>query len=105
MSNRYEAFLILRAQGSEDSTKEIIERLTGEFTAEGAKVEQVQRMDKRQFAYAAGDLSSGYYVNFIFEADPTIIDKLLAKFRLDEDVYRQHYQRLRTKKTGATAEA
>jgi len=105
MSNRYEAFLILRTQGSEDSAKEIIERLSGEFTAEGAKIEQVQRMDKRQFAYAAGDLSSGYYVNFIFEAEPTLIDKMQAKFRLDEDVYRQHYQRLRAKKADVSAKA
>ncbi len=97
MTNRYEALLILRTKGTEDSAKEIIERLTGEFEKEGASVEQVQKMDKRNFSYVAGDLDSGYYANFIFAAAPEVISKLQSKFRLDEEVYRQHYQRLRGK--------
>ena len=40
----------------------------------------------------------GYYVNFVFHADPQLITKLRSKFKLDPEVYRQHYQRLRPKK-------
>jgi small subunit ribosomal protein S6 len=98
MKNRYEGLLILNVKGTEDSAREIIERLEKDFTKEGAKVEQVQKMDRRQFSYAAGDLESGYYVNFIFEAAPTALPKLRAKFKLDEDVYRQNYLRLPAKK-------
>ena len=54
-------------------------------------------MDKRQFSYVAGELDSGHYVNFIFHADPQLITKLRSKFKLDPEVYRQHYQRLRPK--------
>jgi small subunit ribosomal protein S6 len=97
MKNRYEALLILNIKGKEESAKEVIERLEKSFAAEGAKVEQVQRLDKRQFTYAAGHLDSGYYVNFIFEGAPEIIEKLKAKFHLDEDVYRQHYLRLKSR--------
>ena len=43
-------------------------------------------------------MNSGYYVNFIFNAEPTVIDKLHAKFKLDPEVYRQNYQKLRAKK-------
>ncbi|PYL07940.1 MAG: hypothetical protein DME34_05805, partial [Verrucomicrobia bacterium] len=60
--------------------------------------EQVQKMDKRQFSYVAGPLDSGFYVNFVFEADPQLITKLRSKFKLDPEVYRQHYQRLSEKK-------
>jgi small subunit ribosomal protein S6 len=98
MKNRYEGLLILNVKGTEDSAKEIIERLEKDFTKEGAKVEQVQKMDRRQFSYAAGELESGYYVNFIFEAEPTALPKLRAKLKLDEDVYRQNYLRLPAKK-------
>ena len=98
MKNRYEGLLVLNTKGSEDSAKEIIERLEGEFKKEGAKIEQVQKMDKRVFSYAAGDLEAGYFVNFIFESDATLIDKLQSKFKLDSDVYRQHYQKLRARK-------
>ena len=98
MKNRYEGLLVLNTKGREDSAKEIIERLEGEFKKEGAKIEQVQKMDKRTFSYAAGDLDAGYFVNFIFESDSQLIDKLQSKFKLDADVYRQHYQKLAAKK-------
>ena len=94
MNHRYEALLVLNAQGKDDTLREIIDRLESEFQKEGAQVEQVQKMDRRQFSYVAGPLDSGYYVNFIFNADPELIAKLRAKFKLDPEVYRQNYQRL-----------
>jgi small subunit ribosomal protein S6 len=98
MTRRYEALLVLNAQGKEDSVREIIERLESEFQKEGAQMEQVQKMDKRQFSYMAGPLDAGYYVNFVFNADPAVIAKLHAKFKLDPKVYRQNYERLPEKK-------
>src|SRR5437870_248728 len=97
MKNRYEALLVLNAQGREETVKEIIDRLESEFQQEGAQIEQVQKMDKRQFSYASGPLDAGFYVNFIFHADPQLVTKLRSKFKLDPEVYRQHYQRLRAK--------
>src|SRR6266481_4564870 len=93
MMNRYEALLVLNTQGKDDTLKEVVDRLESEFEKEGAKIEQVQKMDKRQFSYAAGELDAGYYVNFVFNADP----QLMAKFKLDPEVYRQHFQRLKPK--------
>ena len=98
MNHRYEALLVLNAQGKEDTLREIIERLESDFQKEGAEVEQVQKMDKHQFSYVAGPLDSGYYVNFIFNAEPELIAKLRTKFKLDPEVYRQNYQRLPEKK-------
>ncbi len=95
MKNRYEALLVLNAQGKEESVHDIVDRLESEFKKEGAEIEQVQKMDKRPFAYAAGPLDAGFYVNFIFHAEPELVDKLKSKFKLDPEVYRQHYQRLR----------
>ena len=69
----------------------------GGAAAEGAEIEQVQKMDKRQFSYVSGPLDAGFYVNFIFHADPQLVTKLRSKFKLDPAVYRQHYQRLRAK--------
>ena len=94
MNHRYEALLVLNTQGKEDTVREIIDRLESEFQKEGAQIEQVQKMDKRQFSYMAGPLDSGYYVNFIFSADPGLIEKLRVKFKLNPEVYRQTYQRL-----------
>lgn len=103
MSNRYECLMVLDTKGKEDGAKEIIERLEKEFSKEGAKVEQVQRMEKRQFSYVAGDLDGGYFANFIFEAAPASITKLRSKFKLDSSVYRQYYQKLKPKKVAEKA--
>jgi small subunit ribosomal protein S6 len=94
MKNRYEALLVLNTQGTEDSVKEIVDRLESEFEKEGARIEQVQKMDRRPFSYVAGPLEAGHYVNFVFEADSQLITKLRSKFKLDAEIYRQHYQKL-----------
>jgi|SRR4051794_3321577 ribosomal protein S6 len=101
MNRHYEALLVLNTQAREENVKEMIERLESEFQKEGAHVEQVQKMDKRHFSYAAGPLDSGYYVNFMLTADPASIVRLKSKFKLDPDVYRQHYQLLKEKKEEA----
>jgi small subunit ribosomal protein S6 len=98
MKNRYEALLVLNTQGKEDTVKDVVDRLESEFQREGAEIEQVQKMDKRQFSYAAGELDSGFYVNFVFHAEPELITKLRSKFKLDPEIYRQNFQRLRPKK-------
>lgn len=97
MKNRYEALLILNAQGKEDSVHDIVDRLESEFKKEGVQIEQVQKMDRRPFSYVAGSLDAGFYVNFVFHAEPELVDKLKSKFKLDPEVYRQHYQRLQAK--------
>ena len=103
MKNRYEGLLVLNIKGNEDGAKEVIERLEGEFKKEQADIEQVQRLDRRQFSYVAGPLDSGYFVNFIFHAEPAALNKLKAKFELDEQVYRQNYLKLRAKKAEKVA--
>ena len=54
MKNRYEALLVLNTQGKDDDLKDIVDRLESEFQKEGAQIEQVQKMDKRQFSYVGG---------------------------------------------------
>ena len=102
MKNRYEALLVLNTQGKDDTLKDIVDRLESEFQKEGAQIEQVQKMDKRHFSYMAGALDAGYYVNFILNTDPRSIVRLWTKFKLDPDVYRQHYQRLEENKEKAS---
>jgi small subunit ribosomal protein S6 len=97
MKRRYEALLVLDTKGQEDTIKETIERLEQEFIKEGAEVELIQKMDKRQFSHVAGALDSGFYVNYIFWAEPGIPEKIQAKFKLDDTVYRQYYSKLKPK--------
>ena len=85
----YEGLFILNLAGREDGLKETIDRLTAEIAKLGAKIETVQKMEKRPFARAADKkVKEGFYVNFIFAAEPEVADKLGGHFELDEDVFR-----------------
>ena len=99
--NRYEALLILDIKGGDDAVKEAIERLEADFKKEGAKVESVQKMDRRHFSYVAHKVDSGYYVNFIFQGTPDVLAKLRTKFDLDPEVFRHNYQKLSAKPAAA----
>ncbi|MEI6561273.1 MAG: 30S ribosomal protein S6 [Verrucomicrobiota bacterium] len=101
--NRYEALLILNIKGGDEVVKETVERIEGEFAKEGAKIESVQKMDRRNFSYVAGKVDSGYYVNFIFEAEPIVLEKLRTKFKLDAEIHQQGYTKLGAKKAAAKA--
>ena len=100
---RYEALLALDIRGKEDTAKETIERLEKVIAAEGATIEQVQRLEKRELAYESKHTRSAYYVNFIFEADPSTIDKLQKKLKLDDVVLLQNYLQLPAKKKAVAA--
>jgi ribosomal protein S6 len=86
---RYEGLFILNTAGKEEGVKEVIDHLSSEITAAGGKVETVQKMDKRPFARVADRKhQSGFYVNFIFESEPSTLVALQGKFRLNDDVMR-----------------
>ena len=86
---KYEGLFILNTAGKEEGIKEIIDRISAEITTSGGKVETVQKMDKRPFARVANKRhSSGFYVNVIFESEPSAIAPLRARFALNEEVFR-----------------
>jgi small subunit ribosomal protein S6 len=86
---KYEGLFILNTAGKEEGIKETIDRISAEITSAGGKVETVQKMDKRPFARVADKkVSSGFYVNIIFEADPKSVAGLKTRFGLNEEVFR-----------------
>tara|TARA_B100000941_G_scaffold241540_1_gene185152 strand:- start:1433 stop:1630 length:198 start_codon:yes stop_codon:yes gene_type:complete len=62
--------------------------------AEGAKLEEIKQMGRRNFAYNARHLDGGHYVNYIFEADTQQVQKIQGKLKLNALVHLQHYQRV-----------
>jgi ribosomal protein S6 len=86
---RYEGLFILNTAGKEEGIKDIIDHISADISAVGGKVEGVQKMDKRQFTRAADRKhQSGFYVNLIFQSDPSALPALRGKFRLNDDVFR-----------------
>ena len=86
---KYEGLFILNTAGKEENVKEIIDRISNEISTAGGKVETVQKMDKRPFSRIADKkYTSGFYVNVIFEAQPTSLNALKHRFDLNDEVFR-----------------
>ena len=86
---RYEALFILDTAGKEEGLKETIDKISAEITSAGGKVETVQKMDKRNFARIADKkFGSGFYVNVIFESEPSALDQLKHRLAMNADVFR-----------------
>src|SRR6185295_8754684 len=86
---RYEGLFILETAGKEEGIKDTIDKISSEITSAGGKVETVQKMEKKNFARVAEKKhSSGYYVNVIFESEPSAINQLKHRFATNEEVFR-----------------
>ncbi len=89
--NNYDGLFILNIQGKDEGLKEAIDLIEKEITAFGGKVNGTQKMDRKRFERAAGDLDSGFYVNVQFSLAPEKIEGLRDKLKLNDVVYRQFY--------------
>lgn len=94
MSRKYEGLVVLNTKGNEKSVDDLVSAVGKEMEEEGAKLDEVQQLGRRKFAYNARHLDGGHYVNYIFEAEVGVIDKVQARLKLNESVHLQHYQRL-----------
>jgi small subunit ribosomal protein S6 len=93
MSRKYEAMIVLDTKGKEESVENLISQLSRDFEQSGAKLTQVDNLGKRKFPYAPRHVEAGWFVNFLFEAEAGCLEKLQAKFKLNESIYQQYYQR------------
>lgn len=94
MKHYYEILLALNIAGSkEEEVKELLERIEKIMVAEGATVEQVQRLERKEFSYPHDHLKAAYYVNFVVILEPAVVEKIRQKLRLVEEVTLQNYYR------------
>jgi ribosomal protein S6 len=86
---RYEGLFIFDTAGKEEGLKDTIDKISAEITNAGGKVETVQKMDKRNFSRVANKKhNAGFYVNVIFESQPSALDQLKHRFAMNAEVFR-----------------
>jgi small subunit ribosomal protein S6 len=92
MKRKYEAIIALKTRGTEESVEKTISHLGREIESEGARLEQIDQIGRRNVAFPGPQkMVEAFYVNFHFEAAPALIEKLRAKFALNHDIYLQNY--------------
>ncbi|MFT3989928.1 MAG: 30S ribosomal protein S6 [Luteolibacter sp.] len=94
MSRKYQGLVVLSTKALEGSVEELVSSITKTLETEGAKVEKVAELGRREFAYSPRNIASGHYVNFIFQGTPESISKIQGRLSLNENVYLNQFQRI-----------
>ena len=101
---RYEGLFIFETAGKEEGIKDVIDKVSAEITGLGGKVETVQKMEKKNYSRVADKKhSAGYYVNFIFQSQPSTLVQLRHKLALHSDLFRVLFTEAPAKKAVAAA--
>jgi small subunit ribosomal protein S6 len=87
----YEGLFILDTGGKEEVSKELVDKLQKSIENAGGRVDKVQRLGARPFARDTRKRTSGFYVNFVFDAPSTTIAELDAKLHLETEVFRWQF--------------
>lgn len=94
MKRKYEGVIVLDVRGKEEAIDEMVSGIGQEIEGTGAKLEQIDQLGKKEFAYNARHLAEGFYVNYMFEAEADGLDKVRAKLDSNDVVVLQHYQKI-----------
>lgn len=94
MSRKYQGLIVLNTKSLDGTVDELVTAVSKELEAEGAKVEKISQLGRRQFAYNSRHLEAGHYVNYTFQGAADIVSKIQARLRLNGHVHLQHFLRI-----------
>ncbi len=95
MSRKYQGLIVLNTKSLEGgNVDDLVTSVSKEIESEGAKVEQIEQLGRKQFAYNARHLDAGHYVNYQFEGASDVLTKIQARLKLNTHVHLQHYKRI-----------
>ena len=86
--NKYEAMFIFSDELKDEALEEALNKVRAEIKKVGGVVESTTRMGRKAFARPMDKKEAGHYVLIIFSCGGEHISALLAKYRLNEEVFR-----------------
>ena len=92
MTRKYDSVIVLKTEGNEEGVDHLINELEKEFESEGAKLQQIDRLGRKEFVYTPRKLNSGFYVNYFFEAEPAALKRIQDRLKTNANVFLQHHQ-------------
>ena len=94
MPRKYQGLIVLNTKALEGTIDELVNAVSSEIEAEGAKVVSIDPIGRRQFAYTSRHIDAGHYVNYTLESCPASIEKIQSRLKLNNHVHLQHYRRM-----------
>jgi len=84
----YSALFILPSALGDAAVKKAMQQVRDEIGKLGGVAEDTETMSKRSFARPMGKQDAGHYVKLRFNFEPHNMDALLARLKLNEDIFR-----------------
>jgi small subunit ribosomal protein S6 len=84
----YELTLIIDSSLDESTIQSEIEKIENRITDSGGKIHRLDRWGLRRLAYEIKKHSQGYYVFFLFEANPGLTGEIEKNLKLNENILR-----------------
>ncbi|MCB2156997.1 30S ribosomal protein S6 [bacterium] len=87
---KYEMVVVLDPNKTEEEQQTVLAKLDEVITKNGGTIESRDVWGKRRLAYSIGKRRDGYYVLYLFDADPSgsALPELNRYLRISEDVLR-----------------
>ena len=94
MSRKYEGLIVLTSKSQEGSMDDLVANVSKEMESEGATVEKIDNMGRKEFAYTPRNISGAHYVTYTISGEPECITKIQAKLALNDSVYLNQFSRV-----------
>ncbi len=89
--NKYELMVIL-SNSLEDGAKEaLVNKISALLEANGTKIESVEKVGTKKYAYAINFKNEGYYVLYNIECEAKVPNLVQKQLLLNEDVVRSMF--------------
>ena len=73
---------------------DLVTAISKDIEAEGAKVEKIENMGRREFANSPRKINGAHYVTYTLSGAPDCISKIKARLALNESVYLNQFNRV-----------
>jgi small subunit ribosomal protein S6 len=88
MVRTYEGAFIFRPGLDESGLADEMSKVEDLIVSEGGKIKDWDKWGKRRLAFEIKGETEGYYAFLTFEADPDSIERLVAAYRLRDNIVR-----------------
>lgn len=89
--NKYELLYIISCDAPEETREAIIKKFSDMVEKDGGKVESIEKIGMKKFAYPIQDKQEGFYVLMNFESNPTLPREMEQQMALTEYFVRKMF--------------
>ncbi len=89
--NKYELLYIISCDAPEETREAIIKKFSDMVEKDGGKVESIEKIGMKKFAYPIQDKQEGFYVLMNFESNPTLPRQMEQQMALTEYFVRKMF--------------